>query len=110
MKILFDQGTPAPLRRYLAGHSVDTAYERGWSDLRNGDLLTEAEINGYDLLITTDQNMRYQQNLAGNAWGFSFFFQLPGRVSSRELEMSRTLSMGCSSGTIGKFPSNVYPI
>ena len=48
MKILFDQGTPAPLRRYLAGHSVDTAYERGWSDLRNGDLLTEAEINGYD--------------------------------------------------------------
>ena len=69
MKILFDQGTPAPLRRYLAGHSVDTAYERGWSDLRNGDLLTEAEINGYDLLITTDQNMRYQQNLAGKRLG-----------------------------------------
>ena len=61
MKILFDQGAPAPLRRYLVGHSVDTAYERGWSDLRNGDLLARAEMDGYELLITTDQNMRYQQ-------------------------------------------------
>ena len=69
MKIPFDQGTPAPLRRYLAGHSVDTAYERGWSDLRNGDLLKEAEINGYELLIATDQNMRYQQNLVGKSLG-----------------------------------------
>ncbi len=69
MKILFDQGTPAPLRHHLAGHSVDTAYERGWSDLRNGDLLTEAEENGYQLLITADQNIRYQQNLTGRLLG-----------------------------------------
>ncbi|MXX23850.1 MAG: hypothetical protein F4Z82_00180 [Caldilineaceae bacterium SB0668_bin_21] len=69
MKILFDQGTPAPLRRYLVGHSVDTAYERGWSDLRNGDLLARAEMDGYELLITTDQNMRYQQNLSGSRLG-----------------------------------------
>ena len=69
MKILFDQGTLAPLRRYLDGHSVDTAYERGWSELRNGDLLEEAEKSGYELLITTDQNMRYQQNLAGKRLG-----------------------------------------
>jgi hypothetical protein len=64
MKILFDQGTPAPLRRYLAGHSVDTAYERGWSNLSNGNLLDAMERDGYELLITTDQNLRYQQNLA----------------------------------------------
>lgn len=63
MKILFDQGTPVPLRRSLAGHMVDTAYERGWSALSNGDLLTTAEHDGYNLLITTDQNLRYQQNL-----------------------------------------------
>ena len=69
MKILFDQGTPAPLRHHQAGHSVDTAYEQGWSDLRNGDLLTEAEENGYQLLITTDQNIRYQQNLTGRLLG-----------------------------------------
>ena len=65
MRILFDQGTPAPLRRHLAGHSVDTAFERGWSGLTNGDLLDRAEENGYQLLITTDQNLRRQQNLAG---------------------------------------------
>ena len=65
MKILFDQGTPVPLRRYLPGHAVDTAYERGWSALANGDLLATAEQDGYEILITTDRNLRYQQNLAG---------------------------------------------
>ena len=64
MKILFDQGTPVPLRRHLAGHAVDTAFERGWSDLHNGDLLNRAEAEGCQLLITTDQNLPYQQNLA----------------------------------------------
>lgn len=64
MKILFDQGTPVPLRRYLPNHTIDTAYERGWSELSNGDLLTMAEQESYELLITTDRNLRYQQNLA----------------------------------------------
>lgn len=63
MKILFDQGTPVPLRWHLTGHLVDTAYERGWSNLVNGDLLEVAEREGYELLITTDQNLQYQQNL-----------------------------------------------
>ena len=65
MKILFDQGTPAPLRRSLHGHVVNTAKERGWDRLRNGDLLHVAEREGYELLITTDKSMRHQQNLAG---------------------------------------------
>lgn len=64
MKILFDQGTPAPLRRYLVEHDVDLAYERGWSKLSNGDLLSVAENEGYQLLITTDQNLRYQQDIS----------------------------------------------
>jgi hypothetical protein len=64
MKILFDQGTPVPLRRYLSGHSVNTAYEKGWAELTNGDLLSTAEQEGYEVLITTDRNLRYQQNLA----------------------------------------------
>ena len=63
MKILFDQGTPRPLREHLHGHTVDTAAGRGWSGLGNGDLVEEAEQEGYEVLITTDQNMRYQQNL-----------------------------------------------
>lgn len=65
MRIQFDQGTPAPLRRHLDGHVVDTAAERGWSDLDNGDLIDSAEQAGYEVLITTDQSLRVQQNLAG---------------------------------------------
>lgn len=64
MRILFDQGTPAPLRRVLAEHHVSIAFELGWSTLENGELLERAE-GQFDLLITTDQNLRYQQNLAG---------------------------------------------
>lgn len=63
MNILFDQGTPVPLRRHLLEHSVKTAYEQGWSDLVNGRLLDAAEQFGFDLLITTDRNLQYQQNL-----------------------------------------------
>ena len=64
MRILFDQGTPTPLRHTLIGHDVSTAYEKGWDRLENGDLLNAAEA-AFDALITTDQNLRYQQNLAG---------------------------------------------
>ncbi|MCP9889264.1 hypothetical protein KBY96_15200 [Cyanobium sp. ATX 6A2] len=63
MRILFDQGTPVPLRRSLNGHVVATAYELGWSTVTNGDLIRLAEQEGYELLITTDTNLRYQQNL-----------------------------------------------
>ena len=64
MRILFDHCTPAPLRRYITDHTVDTAAERGWSLLQNGSLLSMAEADGYDLLITTDHDMSYQQNLS----------------------------------------------
>jgi len=64
MKLLFDQGTPVPLRNHLLNHLVETAYERGWSQLKNGDLLSRAEAEGFDALITTDQNLRYQQDLS----------------------------------------------
>jgi hypothetical protein len=64
MSILVDQGTPVPLRQHLASHRVDTAFERGWSTVSNGKLLEVAEQEGYALLFTTDQNLRYQQRLA----------------------------------------------
>src|ERR1043165_7476992 len=64
MKILFDQGVPAPLRRAFSAHSVSTAYEIGWAELTNGALLKQADAD-FDILITTDQGLRFQQNLAG---------------------------------------------
>src|SRR4051812_40926666 len=64
MRILFDQGTPSPLRTYLPDHFIESAFERGWNSLENGELLNEAERAGFDILVTTDQNLQYQQNLA----------------------------------------------
>jgi hypothetical protein len=63
MQVLFDQGTPVPLRRYLAPHAVATVFEKGWSTLQNGELLTVAEREGFEVLVTTDQNLKHQQNL-----------------------------------------------
>ena len=63
MRVLFDQGTPVPLRQSLTQHEVATVYEIGWSTLSNGDLLDSAEGAGYAVLVTTDTNLRHQQNL-----------------------------------------------
>jgi hypothetical protein len=62
MQILFDQGTPAPLRHALVGHRVTTAYEMGWAELENSELLKLAEAR-FDIFITTDQSLSYQRNL-----------------------------------------------
>lgn len=64
MRILFDHGTPAPLQSFLTGHTVLEAKAQGWDTFKNGDLLIAAEAAGFDVLVTTDKNMRYQQNLA----------------------------------------------
>jgi hypothetical protein len=63
MRVLFDQGTPVPLRKQLIGHYISTAYELGWGTLQNGELLNQAQTAGFAVLVTTDQNLAYQQNL-----------------------------------------------
>lgn len=65
MRILFDNGTPNPIARSLVGHEVSFARQIGWHELKNGDLLRQAEEAGYELLLTSDKNIRYQQNLSG---------------------------------------------
>jgi len=64
MLVLFDQGTPVGIRHSLREHTVKTANEQGWSALLNGELLRAAETAGFDVLLTTDTNLRSQQNLA----------------------------------------------
>ncbi len=61
--ILFDVNVPRPLSGLLTGHTVALADRRGWRELSNGDLLAAAESAGFDVLLTTDLNLRYQQNL-----------------------------------------------
>jgi hypothetical protein len=63
MLVLFDQGTPVPIRPFLKEHTVQTTAERGWDTLENGELLKAAEAAGFDVLVTPDKNIRYQQNL-----------------------------------------------
>jgi hypothetical protein len=64
MKILLDECVPRPMHQFLTGHQCFTAPDRGWGGITNGDLLRLAE-GEFDLFITCDQNIRYQQNLAG---------------------------------------------
>jgi hypothetical protein len=65
MRILFDHGTPSGIAKSLSGHEVTEAIERGWDRISNGELLNLAEAAGFDLLLTTDKGIRYQQNLKG---------------------------------------------
>ena len=52
------------MRQFLTRHKVETAYERGWSTLKNGEFIEAAESSSFEVLVTTDTNLRYQQNLA----------------------------------------------
>ena len=64
MRVLFDQGTPVPLRAFLPGYEIATTFERGSATLSNGELLYAAETDGFDILITTARNLGYQLNLS----------------------------------------------
>ena len=63
MLVLFDNGTPRGIATALAGHTVRETRDHGWDTLRNGELLQAAEEAGYQVFVTTDNNIVYQQNL-----------------------------------------------
>ena len=65
MLILFDHVKPRGIARFLPGHTITRARQRGWDKLSNGDLLAEAERAGFDVFLTADKNIQYQQNLEG---------------------------------------------
>jgi hypothetical protein len=65
MNILFDNGVPKPISRSLIGHEVTYARQIRWHELENGELTQRAEDAGYDVLVSADKNIRYQQNLSG---------------------------------------------
>lgn len=68
MRILFDKNVPAGARGFLLGHEVHTLVDMRWPDqLENGELLMMAEQPAFDVMVTSDQNIRYQQNLTGSA-------------------------------------------
>ena len=64
MRILLDECVPWPLHKLLSGHACSTVQDIGWGGITNGELLERSESE-FDLFITSDQNIRYQQNLTG---------------------------------------------
>jgi len=65
MRVLLDNGTPRGVASALVGHTVEEARARGWDAFKNGELLAAAEAARFDVFVTTDRNLRHQQNLAG---------------------------------------------
>jgi predicted nuclease of predicted toxin-antitoxin system len=64
--ILLDEQLPRQLARHLPGHKVRTVKQSGWAGLRNGELLRRAAATGFEVFVTGDQNLAYQQNLSGS--------------------------------------------
>ncbi|MBP1467450.1 hypothetical protein EYB53_017180 [Candidatus Chloroploca sp. M-50] len=92
MKVLFDQGTPVPLRRYLPDHTITTAYEQGWASLKNGQLLAEAELAGIDIASSAPASRAQQRLVHGRRW--------------RGHDLGASLARGCRS-TAGGDCSNL---
>jgi len=65
MRVLFDNGAPRGVAAALKEHVVEEARAHGWDSLRNGELLDAAETGGFEVFVTTDRNLRHQQNLTG---------------------------------------------
>ena len=93
-----------PLRQHLAGHLVDTASELGWSGLSNGDLVENAVQEGYEILITTDQNMRYQQNLTGRRLAVVVLLSTAWPNIQLRIEEIRTVLDATSPGEFREVP------
>jgi hypothetical protein len=87
MRILFDHGTPSGIIRSLAGHEVTEAIERGRDRISNGELLTKAEAAGFELLLTTDKRIRYQQNLKGRKIAVVVLGNSAWRVARKHLSL-----------------------
>ena len=64
MKVLLDENLPVPIAKLLLGYDCRTVEQCGWAGIKNGKLLTLAQSR-FDIFLTADQNIRYQQNLAG---------------------------------------------
>lgn len=78
MKILFDEDTPYPLKPHLLGHEVTTVPKMGWAGIQNGELLGLVQASQFEVFLTCDQNMEYQQNLS--AYRFSIVvFRVPNK-------------------------------
>ena len=100
MTILFDNGVPDRLAPLLDGHSVELSRRRGWAEISNGALLTVAEEAGYEILITTDRDFLYQQNLVGRMIGVVYLRNVRWPVDAAGVQRIQTALDSVNSGEI----------
>ncbi len=94
MRILLDESLPKELQSELPGHHVSTVQEMGWSGLKNGELF-ERGAHGFDLFVTADQNLRYQQNLSLLPAAVAVFVAKSNRIKDlRPLLPARVMALG----------------
>ena len=106
MLILLDNNAPRGLARALPGHAVTEARERGWATLKNGELLSVAERAGFDVLVTADKNIRYQQNLEGRKIALVVLGQ--GRWGSVRLRLAE-IAAAVNAATPGRYTEVEIP-
>ncbi len=80
MKVLLDHNVPVQLKEFLEGHSAFSARELGWDRLKNGDLMAAAEIAGFDVMVSGDQNISYQHNHSARAISLVILTQTKRRM------------------------------
>jgi hypothetical protein len=107
MRILFDQGTPAPLIPFLRGHTVTTAEDAGCDKLANGVLLKAAEESGFELLLTTDKNMVSQQNLRKHTIAIVVLGNSEWRIVQRYV---RRIAAAVNAATSGSYAEVDIPL
>jgi predicted nuclease of predicted toxin-antitoxin system len=90
MRILLDESLPSELKLELPGHDVSTVQEMGWSSMKNGALLARAAKN-FDVFVTADQNLRFQQNLSALQIAVAVLV-----AKSNRIEMLRPWFLSCS--------------
>ena len=99
MKILFDNGAPKPIARSLTGHEITYARKIGWHEMENGELIQKAEEAGYEVLLSTDKNIRYQQNLEGRKIALVVLTQLRWGLVRRMLTEIAAAVNACTPGS-----------
>jgi len=80
VRVLLDEQLPRRLARELAGHEVHTVQQQGWAGLKNGELLQRAADAGFEVFLTADQNLQYQQNLARARIGVVVLIALSNKI------------------------------
>jgi hypothetical protein len=106
MRVLFDNGTPRGVAAALSGHIVEEVRSHGWDALRNGELLGAAEAAGFDVLLTTDRNIRYQQNLTERRLAIVVLSKARWRLIKRRLT---EIAAAVTAATPGSFTEVEIP-